>query len=69
VVILIVVVVVMLLMSRCGSEEACSDERATFGEASTEYQQCLARQQRSGGFSRHGRRLVRRLFNRRGGHK
>ena len=27
------------------------DERATFGEASTEYQQCLARQQRSGGFS------------------
>lgn len=48
--ILVVVIVVMLLMSRCGSEDACSDERATFGEASTEYQQCLARQRRSGGF-------------------
>lgn len=51
VIILIVVVVVMLLLSRCDGQEACQDERATFGQASTEYQQCLARQQRSGGFS------------------
>ena len=51
VIILIVVIVVMLLLSRCDGKQACQDERATFGEASTEYQQCLARQQRSGGFS------------------
>ncbi|WP_374675726.1 DUF4178 domain-containing protein [Ideonella sp.] len=49
VVILIVVIVVMLLMARCGSDDDCDELKATFGEASTEYQQCRARA-RSGGF-------------------
>ena len=50
------VIVVLLLLFRCGSGSTgsstsandCSDTRATFGEASQEYQNCLA-SQRSGG--------------------
>lgn len=50
VIILIVVVVVMLLMVRCGSDDNdCDTVRSTFGESSTEYQQCR-RNASSGGF-------------------
>jgi uncharacterized membrane protein YgcG len=47
-VILFVVIVVIILMSRCSSDD-CDDTKATFGEASAEYQQCL-RNRSSGGF-------------------
>jgi Domain of unknown function (DUF4178) len=47
-IILVVVVAVILLMSRCSGDD-CDDTRATFGQASAEYQQCV-RNQRSGGF-------------------
>ncbi|HJV61981.1 MAG TPA: DUF4178 domain-containing protein [Albitalea sp.] len=47
-VILFVVIAVVILMSRCGGDD-CDQTKATFGEASAEYQQCL-RNQRSGGF-------------------
>ncbi len=45
------IIVVMLLLFRCGSgggASNCDDTRATFGEASTEYQNCL-NSNRSGG--------------------
>jgi hypothetical protein len=43
------IIVVMLLLFRCGSGSSnCDDTRATFGEASAEYQSCL-NSQRSGG--------------------
>ncbi|OYT89280.1 MAG: hypothetical protein CFE46_02330 [Burkholderiales bacterium PBB6] len=49
VIILIVVVVVILLMSRCTSRDDCDQTRATFGEASAEYQQCRRSSGSSGG--------------------
>jgi hypothetical protein len=45
------IIVVMLLLFRCGSgggASNCDDTRATFGEASTEYQNCLNRSGGSG---------------------
>ena len=45
VLIFVVLVVLVILLSRCGSSDDCSNERATFGAASAEYQQC---QRRSG---------------------
>ena len=42
-----VVVVLMIMLTQCGSDD-CSDVRSTFGEASTEYQQCQ-RNRSSGG--------------------
>jgi hypothetical protein len=43
------VVVVLLMMFRCdGDRRDCSQVRATYGEASAEYQNCL-RSARSGG--------------------
>ena len=41
-VILVVLLLLIGLLSRC-SDTACDDVKATFGEASTEYQQCRAR--------------------------
>lgn len=45
--IFIAIVVLMVLITRCDGDD-CSDARSTFGEASTEYQQCL-RNRNSGG--------------------
>jgi predicted RNA-binding Zn-ribbon protein involved in translation (DUF1610 family) len=42
-----VVVVLMIMLTQCGNDD-CSDVRSTFGEASTEYQQCQ-RNRSSGG--------------------
>lgn len=52
VIILIVVVFVMMLMTQC-SDDSCKNERAAFGEASAEYQQCR-RNHSSGGFRSSG---------------
>lgn len=52
VLIFVVLLVVLLLFERCSSRD-CSDERATFGEASYEYRQCLANRS-SGGSGRSG---------------
>jgi DNA-directed RNA polymerase subunit RPC12/RpoP len=38
-----IVIVVIVIMSRCDDDSRCSDERATFGDNSAEYRQCLAR--------------------------
>jgi predicted RNA-binding Zn-ribbon protein involved in translation (DUF1610 family) len=46
VLIFVVVAVLILVLARCDDDD-CRDERATFGEASAEYQQCQ-RNQRSG---------------------
>ncbi len=53
VLIFVAVAGLILMLSRCGGDD-CRDERATFGEASTEYQQCVRNQgsgTRSGGGS------------------
>jgi hypothetical protein len=68
VVILIVVVVVMLLMSRCGSEDAATSGPPSARPAPNTSSAWRASSARAAS-CRHGRRLVRRLFNRRGGHK
>ena len=44
VVIFVVLVILIMMLSECGSDD-CDRIRSTFGEASTEYQQC----KRSGG--------------------
>ncbi|MEK8030342.1 DUF4178 domain-containing protein [Ideonella sp. DXS29W] len=49
VIILIVVLVVVVLMARCSNDD-CDETRATFGESSAEYQQCLRNQRSSGGY-------------------
>jgi DNA-directed RNA polymerase subunit RPC12/RpoP len=38
-----VVVLIFILMSRCDGDDRCADERATFGERSAEYRECVAR--------------------------
>ncbi len=61
---IVAVVVVVLMIGFCSSRDRdCGDIRATFGEASNEYQQCLRSFRRRHGFSQ--RRLVRRLQQRR----
>jgi hypothetical protein len=68
VVIVIFIVVILLLMFRCsngGGAADCSELRNTYGEASTEYRNCLASQRsgsRTGGGSFGG-------FSSGGGHK
>ncbi len=42
------VIAVLLMLFRCGGGNDCDDTRATFGEASQEYRNCVANQ-RSGG--------------------
>ncbi|HSI52041.1 MAG TPA: DUF4178 domain-containing protein [Ideonella sp.] len=49
VIILVVVIVVILLTTRCSSSDDCAQQRATFGEASAEYQQCRQNQRSHGG--------------------
>ena len=44
---------VVLLIARC-SEDRCDEIRSTFGPASAEYQQCLARQRTSSGSGAYG---------------
>ena len=62
---IVAVVVVVLMIGFCSSRDRdCGDVRATFGEASNEYQQCLRSSGRRHGLS-HRRRLVRRLQQRR----
>jgi len=46
VILIIVIVLIVVLVERCSSDN-CSDLRATFGDASNEYRQCL----RNGGSS------------------
>lgn len=53
VIILLVVIVVVVLMAQC-SDDDCDDTKASFGEASAEYQQCLRNQRSSGGFRSSG---------------
>lgn len=53
VIILIVVIVVVVLMAQC-SDDDCDDTKASFGETSAEYQQCLRNQRSSGGFRSSG---------------
>ena len=53
------VIAVLLMLARCGSSSgsgasACADTRATFGEASQEYQTCLANNRSTGGGFRTG---------------
>ena len=51
------IIIVMLLLFRCGSgggASNCDDTRATFGEASAEYQNCLNSNRSSGGAYRTG---------------
>jgi DNA-directed RNA polymerase subunit RPC12/RpoP len=48
--ILLLIVVVLIVLSRCGSGDDCSDTRATFGEASNEYRQCLDSRGSGGAF-------------------
>ena len=51
------VIVVVLMLFRCGgssSSSDCADTRATFGEASQEYQNCLNNNRSSGGGLRTG---------------
>jgi hypothetical protein len=51
------IILVMLLLFRCGSgggASNCDDTRATFGEASAEYQNCLNSNRSSGGVYRSG---------------
>ena len=51
------IIIVMLLLFRCGSgggASNCDDTRATFGEASAEYQNCLNNNRSSGGAYRTG---------------
>ena len=50
VIILAVVLLVILLMARCDGDRDCERELSTFGEASTEYQQCRARARSGGGY-------------------
>jgi len=64
---LVVVVILFIVMRSCSSRKDCSDTLATFGEASQEYQSCLASQRsgsgiRTGGGSYGG-------FSSGGGHK
>jgi len=49
VIMLVVVLAVVAMMAQCGGSDDCDEAKATFGAASTEYQQCL-NNQRSGGF-------------------
>ena len=49
----LVVLTLIALMSRCSSSDDCDSTRATFGEASAEYQQCL-RNRSSGSTSSRG---------------
>ena len=53
VIILIVVLIVVALMAQCSGDD-CDDTKATFGEASAEYQQCQRNQRSSGGFRSSG---------------
>ena len=46
------VVVLMIMLTQCNSSNDCADVRSTFGEASTEYQQC--QRNRSSGGTRTG---------------
>lgn len=49
-VVLAVLIVIVLAVSRCDDDRDCNEVRATYGEASNEYQQC----RRSGGGTRTG---------------
>jgi hypothetical protein len=47
------IIIVMLMVFRCGGSSDCSSQLNTYGEASNEYQRCLA-SNRSGGFRTSG---------------
>ena len=50
----VLILIVVLMLFRCGSSgdgaRNCDDARATFGAASTEYQNCLSSDRRGGGY-------------------
>jgi len=57
IVIWVVIILIMLMLFRCGSGGGgsnCDDTRATFGEASAEYQNCLNSNRSSSGGYRTG---------------
>ncbi len=65
---IVAVVVVVLMIGFCSSRDNdCADVRATFGEASNEYQQCLRNSGGGGGFRTGGGSFG--GFSSGGGHK
>ena len=50
---ILLILFVVQLIARC-SEDRCDEIRSTFGPASAEYQQCLARQRTSSGSGAYG---------------
>lgn len=53
IILILLILFVVLLIARC-SEDRCDGIRSTFGPASAEYQQCLARQRTSSGSGAYG---------------
>ena len=53
IILILLILFVVLLIARC-SEDRCDEIRSTFGPASAEYQQCLARQRTSSGSGAYG---------------
>lgn len=53
IILVLLILFVVLLIARC-SEDRCDEIRSTFGPASAEYQQCLARQRTSSGSGAYG---------------
>ncbi len=53
IILILLILFVVLLIARC-SEDRCDEIRSTFGPASAEYQQCLARQRTSFGSGAYG---------------
>lgn len=53
IILILLILFVVLLTARC-SEDRCDEIRSTFGPASAEYQQCLARQRTSSGSGAYG---------------
>jgi hypothetical protein len=47
------IIIVVLMVFRCGGNNDCSSQLSTYGEASQEYQRCLA-SNRSGGYRTSG---------------
>ena len=65
----VLLLLVVLLLFRCsGDSDRCDTVRANFGQTSNEYQNCVNARRSGGGYGgyglRHGRRCVRRLFER-----
>jgi len=64
--VVLAIIVLVLLLFRCSGDD-CSDLRSTYGEASTEYQQCLANNRSGSGYRTSGGSFG--GFSSGGGHK